>query len=109
MKKKSGRRLPRRVTRTPDKTLPRGFLSMIRHAFAPPGAGGRADCLRFAAPAEATHVREVREVFRPKTSRNQVSQIWEGHKKILQIEIYRLVPFSAQTDITKVNFHRFKV
>ena len=53
MKKKSGRRLPRRVTRTPDKTLPRDFLSMIRHAFAPPGAGGQADCLRFASPAEA--------------------------------------------------------
>ena len=52
--KKSGRRLPRRVTRTPDKTLPRGFLSMVRHAFAPPGASGRADCLRFASPAEAT-------------------------------------------------------
>ena len=43
-KKKSGSRLPRRVTRTPDKTLPRGFLSMVRHAFAPPWDGGRADC-----------------------------------------------------------------
>ena len=53
-KKKSGSRLPRRVTRTPDKTLPRGFLSMVRHAFAPPWDGGRADGLRFAALAEAS-------------------------------------------------------
>ena len=38
----------------PGQDPPAGFFRKIRHAFAPPGAVGRADCLRFASPAEAT-------------------------------------------------------
>ena len=75
------------------------FRSQIEESIGP---GFASNCLRFAAPAEAVHVREV---FRPETSRNQVSQIWDGHKQILRTESFRLVPFSAQSDITKVKFH----
>ena len=38
----------------PGQDPPAGFFRKVRHAFAPPGDGGRADCLRFASPAEAT-------------------------------------------------------
>ena len=37
----------------PGQDPPAGFFRKVRHAFAPPGDGGRADCVRFASPAEA--------------------------------------------------------
>ena len=39
-----------------------GWDRTCEHAFAPPGAGGRADCLRFASPAEATRGLEAKRL-----------------------------------------------
>ena len=52
---------------------------------------------------------DAREVFPPKTWQNQVSQIWEGYRKILHAKSFRLVPLSPQMDITKLKIHQFKV
>ena len=47
--------------------------------------------------------------FPPENFAKSSFQIWEGHKQILRSKTFRLVPFSAQTDITKVQFHQSKV
>ena len=49
------------------------------------------------------------EVILREISRNLVFQIWDSEKTNLRTESFRLVPFSPQTDITKVNFYQFKV